>query len=72
MHDGGPVANLQVWSMSAPAVKKNPDLMFALCSVEPGSTAEKLVLKQKEPPSDEVGGQLASLRLDILDILKRG
>lgn len=34
--------------------------MFALCSVEAGSTADKLVLKQRSPPSDEVrdhGGQ---------------
>ncbi|OEH74173.1 hypothetical protein cyc_04385 [Cyclospora cayetanensis] len=52
-HDGAAVANLQVWCTSAPAVKSDPDMMFALCSVEPGSTEAKFILKQKEPPSNQ-------------------
>ncbi|CDI86233.1 myosin A, putative [Eimeria praecox] len=54
MQNDAPVSKLEVWAMNAPAVKDNPDLMFALCSVEPSSTASKLMLKQKEPPSDQV------------------
>lgn len=48
------IPKVEVWAMNAPAVKSDPDLMFALCSVEPSSTATKLLLKQKVPPSDEV------------------
>lgn len=45
--------DLYVWTANAPAVKADPDLMFALCAVQPGSTAERLKLKQKEPLSEE-------------------
>lgn len=54
MESDAPLAKLEVWAMNAPAVKNDPDLMFALCSVEPSSTANKLMLKQKEPPTNEV------------------
>lgn len=55
MYDGKAGADLEVWCASAPAVHEDPNLMFALCSVQLGSTATKLVLKQKEPPCDKVG-----------------
>eukprot|EP00921_Rhytidocystis_pertsovi_P020999 GHVQ01033545.1.p1 GENE.GHVQ01033545.1~~GHVQ01033545.1.p1 ORF type:complete len:823 (-),score=114.93 GHVQ01033545.1:582-3050(-) len=42
-----------VWSDLAPAVKIQPDMMFAKCVVLPGSNHEKLKCKQVEPPDPQ-------------------
>ncbi|KAL8447765.1 hypothetical protein Emag_004173 [Eimeria magna] len=52
--DGGAAGLLEVWSSSSPALKQDPDLMFTLCTVQPGSAADKVILKQIEPPREEV------------------
>ncbi|KAL8425451.1 hypothetical protein Efla_006850 [Eimeria flavescens] len=41
LHDSAAATNLEVWSAAAPAVRKDPDLMFALCTVQLGSTPDK-------------------------------
>ncbi|EPR62459.1 myosin D [Toxoplasma gondii ME49] len=41
-----------VWTTQGPAVKKDPDLLFSLCRVLPGSTQQTLKLQQVEPTAD--------------------
>ncbi|PFH37755.1 myosin D [Besnoitia besnoiti] len=50
---GAPGKDFFVWSTQGPAVKKDPDLLFSLCQVLPGSTEQTLKLKQVEPAGDE-------------------
>ncbi|KAL8446773.1 hypothetical protein Emed_004775 [Eimeria media] len=54
LQDGGAAGRLEVWSSSSPSLKEDPDLMFTLCTVQPGSGADKVLLKQREPPREEV------------------
>lgn len=42
-----------VWCHTAPAVKEEPDLLFAKCLVLPGSTNEQFKLKQVDPPGHD-------------------
>uniref|UniRef100_A0A3B0MIE6 Myosin-A n=1 Tax=Theileria annulata TaxID=5874 RepID=A0A3B0MIE6_THEAN len=51
--NGNVLNGVYVWSDLAPAVRENPELMFAKCLVHPGSTTERLVCTQVEPPNDE-------------------
>ncbi|EAN33737.2 Myosin-A [Theileria parva strain Muguga] len=51
--NGNVLGGIYVWSDLAPAVKENPELMFAKCLVHPGSTTEKLICSQVEPPNDQ-------------------
>ncbi|PHJ19177.1 myosin d, partial [Cystoisospora suis] len=38
-----------VWSTHGEATKKDPDLLFTLCQVQPGSDEKTLKLKQVQP-----------------------
>lgn len=55
VHDkGGNVfKGLTVWCDMAPAVKKDPGLLYAKCLVLPGSTPQKIKLRQVEPADPE-------------------
>lgn len=46
---GATIKGFQVWCDVAPAVKENPELMFAKCVIQPASTTSKIVLVQIEP-----------------------
>lgn len=43
----------QIWTDLAPSLKDNPDMMFAKCMVQAGSTKEKLICVQIDPPGFE-------------------
>ncbi|CDJ58648.1 myosin A, putative [Eimeria maxima] len=45
---------LRCWTSKSPAVAANPSLLFSLCVIRPGSTSEKYVLEQLDPPSKEM------------------
>lgn len=47
------IKGFQVWSDMAPSVKDDPEMMFAKCIVQPGSTPEKFKLAQLEPAGRE-------------------
>lgn len=44
---------LRCWTAKSPAVLANPSLLFSLCVIRPGSTREKYVLEQLDPPLKE-------------------
>lgn len=49
------IKGLTVWCDCAPAVKTNPELMFAKCLVLPGSTKDAFQLKQMDPDDPSAG-----------------
>ncbi|BAM38975.1 myosin a [Theileria orientalis strain Shintoku] len=51
--NGNVLNGTYVWTDMAPAVKENPDIMFAKCLVHHGSTKDVLVCTQVEPPYDK-------------------
>ncbi|CDI81904.1 Myosin, heavy polypeptide 1, skeletal muscle,adult, related, related [Eimeria acervulina] len=49
---GAVFKGFQIWTDLAPAVQQQPNLMFAKCVVQPGSTPEVLQVQQVEPAGD--------------------
>lgn len=41
------------WTSNSPAVAANPSLLFSLCTICPGSTADTYILEQVDPPSPQ-------------------
>lgn len=52
-NSGQLLKGFQVWCDVAPSVKDDPELLFAKCSLQPGSTVDKVKLTQIEPPGKE-------------------
>eukprot|EP01053_Blabericola_migrator_P011942 Blabericola_migrator_1__11941@NODE_72_length_15243_cov_214_481220_g65_i0_p2_GENE_NODE_72_length_15243_cov_214_481220_g65_i0NODE_72_length_15243_cov_214_481220_g65_i0_p2_ORF_typecomplete_len816_score207_18Myosin_head/PF00063_21/4_8e199TniB/PF05621_11/0_0023ABC_tran/PF00005_27/0_055AAA_22/PF13401_6/0_22AAA_22/PF13401_6/2e03AAA_30/PF13604_6/4_7e03AAA_30/PF13604_6/0_13AAA_16/PF13191_6/0_13TsaE/PF02367_17/0_12IQ/PF00612_27/3_8e02IQ/PF00612_27/1_8RsgA_GTPase/PF03193_16/0_3_NODE_72_length_15243_cov_214 len=64
---GQQIKGLTVWCDCAPAVKTDPDLMFAKCLVLPGSTKDNFKLKQIEP-DDPSGGQFEAKQGNVYNM----
>ncbi|XP_026193989.1 myosin-B/C [Cyclospora cayetanensis] len=45
---------MQCWTPEGPAVAANPSLLFSRCVICPGSTSDKYILEQINPPSRDV------------------
>lgn len=45
--------SFEVWSDIAPSVKENPDILFAKCIIQQGSSGDLLKLVQVDPPGKE-------------------